>query len=229
MINIATCASDDISNFGRDLLIKNRRKQISFEGVSKLIVRSVRENFVDEKGAPAFALVRIFRLTRFSELNEALKPLVTNPDNPFMVLMGTAGEEPAWESRATSVGHKVVSAGENRSPMVLAAMSQIGLNALSNVKQIQILESNSYSQYFHVEKAFGSSVVPAQDFVQKHKIQSVIGLGAQFISGSFFLMMHFSRVPLDNLNAKRYSDIAPFIGTLLASYDNSENLWEASN
>ncbi len=61
---------------------------------------------------------------------------------------------------------------------------------------------------FHVPTAAGSPYLPGQDFVEQHQIASAVGFGGIMLSGDFFAVVLFSRVPISEPVARTIKILA---------------------
>ncbi len=217
-----------ITDFGRSLLYDYLDQFPNFEKVSQRISEEIYHQFRQESQKSLFALVRVFRICRYMELTPDLQAMVDPEQKFWMALMGTMGDEPQWRSRHTSAGHKVVSAGHERTPMLKSAFEQLGLKPGEITETNRaFFEGSTLSPFFHVEHAPGSPHVPAQEeFVIPYQIQSVVGIGCAFISKASYLMIAFSKAPLDRKMAQTFAELSPYISTLLAAYDGRDELWD---
>lgn len=113
----------------------------SMEEASQRVASWIFESFGDaEKGVPGCVLVRIYKthmlgalprdLQTFAAASAGSEPLA--PTTRCLVLLGTAGAESAWGSRATSRGHKAIplpsQQAVSRLPMVAQLVSQLGID-----------------------------------------------------------------------------------------------------
>lgn len=227
MITLENLHEDEVRQFGAALLRNQRESAKSFEDAAQRIATDVYQTFTDHEGNPAFALVRVYRMCQYDAIPSELKPL-TNPDTAlWMMLMATRGLEPAWNDRRQSQGHKVVPAGDKRSPMVAAAFQQIGLDEPPPAEGLSFNEATFMTRYFHVPNAVGSPVIPAQtEFVLPYQIKSVIGLGARFMAGTAHLTLCFSKSHLNEQTARSFATLSAHISTLLALFD-TRKIWQA--
>lgn len=220
-----------INQYGRNLMEAHRSDFSSFEHAAQSIAHTLYTDFVGEGDSPQFALVRIYRLTKHDELASELQGLVDPARQRWMTLMGTWGDEPAWCDRHRSQGHKALNLGSDQSPMVSAAIHQLGMDVGVDLPpaplDLPIPEASFMTRYFHIEHALGSPYIPAQDgFVKPYGIKSVIGLGSNFASDAAYLLLAFSKAHIDQTNAAKFSQLAPFISTLMAMYD-ARAIWTA--
>jgi hypothetical protein len=221
MLVLDTVESNDVTQFGRALFAKHREGLDSFETAAQRSVKAVYDEFRQPDGSSQFALVRIFRFCAYDELHHDLQPLADPVDPPaWMALMATMGDEPAWCDRHQSAGHKVVPAGADVTPMLKAVFNQLKFRPGREVSTVELMPVSEAAAYFHVPQAQGSEHIPAQDeFVVPHQIQSVVGIGSPFISGASYIGLAFSKAPIDASSADKFSQVSPFISTLLALYD----------
>ena len=224
-MQLKTATQQDISSFARALFHKKRNDFSTFEEAAQFSVKHIYESFLDDVGEPMFALVRVFRACTPSEL----PPEQDSPpsDDPkWLALFGTVGTEPAWNDRLQSIGHRIIPAGAFSTPMLKASFEALGFASLGETEFVRNVGATaSYTKFFHVEEADGSPYIVAQDeFVKPYGIQSVIGIGSPFASGAFYMCLGFSKKSITNDEAQRFSQLSPFISTLLANYD-SKKLW----
>jgi hypothetical protein len=228
---LSSITEREVREVTRSFFLEHRGQSLSFEKVARLIVTHLYHTFQDEAGQPAFALLRIFRLCQHGQLPPGVRVASGDGQERWLALAATIGVEAAWQDRRLSVGHQAIPAGSSLSPMLRAAFEQLRFNPnlpVSAPSALKMEEGNTLTdRYFHIEKAPGSPFIPAQDFVAQYGIQSVIGLGSEFISGSFYLLVGFSRLPVTVDDARKFVEMSPFISTLLALSDSSGSLWDA--
>jgi hypothetical protein len=222
---------ETMSHFGRELLADHRKKHASFESAAQNLVEELFHTFTQSNGDPMFALVRLYRLCKYEELNADVQALVDPARQRWMVLMGTYGVEAAWCDRRQSQGHKALNLGADQSPMVSAAVYQLGMDVGVKLPppphNLAIPEVSLMTRYFHIEQAAGSQYVPAQTpFVVPYDIESVVGIGSNFMSSAAYLLLGFSRVHLPKDDANKFAQLAPFVSTLMALYDKGM-IWSA--
>ena len=79
---------------------------------------------------------------------------------------------------------------------------------------------------FYVPEALNSPFIPDQEqFVKPYGIRSVVGVGSQFVSGSAYMLIAFSKVFINDAQSWNFTALAPFTATLLAIYDTKVPLW----
>jgi hypothetical protein len=227
MIMLDNLHEEEIRKFGAALLRSQRESAKSFEEAAQHIVSDIHKTFTDHAGNPAFPLVRVYRMCQYDALPSDLKPLANAETSLWMTLMATCGLEPAWNDRRQSQGHKVVPAGDQRSPMVAAAFQQIGLDEAPSADGLTFSEATFMTRYFHVANAIDNPAIPAQaEFVRPYQIKSVIGLGARFMAGTAHLTLCFSRTPLNEQAARSFATLSAHVSTLLAFFD-TRKIWHA--
>lgn len=176
------------------------------------VVRYFYTHFVDDDGKLACALVRLFKTHPYYDLDDELKEFAGRsfPDQHradglrVLVLMATAGIEPAWNSRHESKGHKAIPLLSEKmveeAPMIAQLIRQIGIEISTVVRpDPKVLLDADQKAYnvFHVPEASGSPYIVAQrDFVEAYGIASVLGFGGMMASGDLFAAILFSRVPI---------------------------------
>lgn len=182
----------------------------TLEDAANRAVEFFRQELVDEHGAPACALVRFFKTHPYRDLPEELQAVVraaspealTVPDLRCLTLLATRGDEPAWNSRFTSQGHRAIPLISvemvQQAPMIAQLITQLGLPIANVVRPPRglLLDQEQTSQnVFYVARALGSPHIVAQEqFVVRYGIESVLGFGGLVSSGDLFATILFSKV-----------------------------------
>src|SRR5690242_1672440 len=183
----------------------------SMEEVGQRSVRYLYEHLRQpDLSAPACALVRVFVTQRYGSLDDGqqdaaraiLSGMQPTPALKCLTLLATAGQEPRWNSRFESNGHKALplpsEESVSRSPMIAQLIRQLGVDVgvLLGGDQRLVLDLDQHTfNVFHVPEAKGSSYIPAQrDFVIPYSVCSVIGFGGLLPDGELFATILFSRV-----------------------------------
>lgn len=231
MIDMSRLDHNGITQFGRELL-RQRDKQLgSFEEAAQVCCSAFYRAFTDADGNPAFALFRIFRISRYPELTPEMKATVNRADEQWLTLMATIGDEPAWRDRRQSQGHGCIpKAAAMTAPMLTEAFRELNLTWEGTPADTDFhlarLDEHISSRYFHVRDAVGSRYIPAQDdFVVPYDVRSVIGLGSGFMSGSAAFAIGFSRVRIGDEQAAIFAEISPYLLTVLASFEERGTIW----
>jgi hypothetical protein len=196
----------------------------SMEEAGQRLVAHLYEEIGDGAGQGALALVRLYKTHPYGELGSDLKAfadsiLVEEPRTDLtkcLTLIATSGDEPAWNSRATSAGHKAIPLPSaqvvDRLPMVAQLIRQLGIevHALVTADKSLIVDSDQQTyNVFHVPTALGSPYVPAQDeFVKPHHVKSVVGFGGLLPSGDLFAFILFTKVPVAEETAQMFRTLA---------------------
>jgi PAS domain S-box-containing protein len=189
--------------------------------VVQLLHRSVR----DAQGRPACVLVRLFKTHPLATLpadlkRDALERISADSGSLWAVrcltLLGTAGDQLAWNDRHASAGHRAIPLpgpeGLARAPMIAQLIRQLGLDAGTVLRPdpalILDLEQRSFN-VFHIPEVRGSPYVPAQDeFVAQYGVRSVLGFGGLLPGGDLFAVILFSRVAIARDTADLFRPMA---------------------
>lgn len=229
MLVLSKCDKKDVAQFARQLFNKNRNQRFSFEKAAQIAVEAIYSEFRQNDGEPLFALVRIFRFSKRTELHPEQVAIASTDTEYWLTLMASIGSEPAWCDRRSSKDHQVIPADNPMTPMLKGAFQQIGLRfgaEIQSTLEIHKQERSSQARYFHVPVATGSPLVPVQEgFVTTYNIQSVIGIGSNLAEGTSYFCIGFSQEPIDEKDAATFAEMNPFIGTLLA-FHSSQAIWE---
>lgn len=225
--------SDEIRRFGRQLINKYGETEPTFEAAGGNVLHDIYREFKNEQGEPLFALMRMFRLCRHEELPPEIKGGIDPAGGKhWLALVATIGQEPAWNDRRQSEKHGVIAPNDFASPMLKAAFEQMNLdpfrnnlpNAVSDMILIQ--EPISPTRYFLVQQALGNPNIVEQDaFVKPYGIGSVLGMGCAFDSGALLLTLLFARIELSNTDIQLLMQLAPYISTMMATYDDKGVIW----
>jgi hypothetical protein len=183
------------------------------------------------------ALVRLYKTHPYSRLDPSLRRFAdkalgetkAKPGMRCLTLLASAGDEPEWNDRTTSRGHRAIPLPSPRiveqAPMVAQLIRQFGLDLADVVSPspefVREMTGRSYG-VFHVENAVGSPFIPAQDFVEKYGIHSVIGFGGSLRSADIFATLMFSRVEITPEVAERFRTIALDVKSALFNFEEDQ-------
>jgi hypothetical protein len=172
---------------------------------------------------PACALVRFYKTHRLGGLTPPLQAFANglasgaalSPDVKCLTLLATAGIRPEWNAPAGSRGHQAIPLVSEEmvrgAPMISQLITQFGLEVATVLSpQPELMEElgrRSYNVFF-VPQAAGSSSIPAQDFVARENIASVLGIGGMLPSGDLYSIVLFSRVSIPPDVAEMFKTVA---------------------
>ncbi|MEO1286731.1 MAG: hypothetical protein AAFV93_03110, partial [Chloroflexota bacterium] len=181
-MNFLESTAEDIHQYARSILYETDESNLhSFEDTANYIVGKIYDDFLNHRGERIFELVRIFRHVTEDDMPPEGQQDVPQADH-WLALSGTIGREKAWNSRLQSAGHRLLPDDAFETPMLRAALHQLGFTPDSDGF---IRSLNDLSNYFHVEQALGSPYIVAQEeFVKPYGIESVVGIGSMFASGA---------------------------------------------
>jgi hypothetical protein len=221
----------DLTKFGLSEMLRcstelrrATKEAATMEEAAQRVCRVLHDELVAPEGSKACALVRCYKTHPYGKLEPELQAfartvLQGSPIGPAircLTLMGTTGDESAWNSRRTSAGHQAIPLPSaeiiEKAPMIAQLIRQFGLD-LTDVIQptgdlVRGVTGKTYG-VFHVPDAVGSPYIPAQkDFVLKFGIRSVVGFGGSLPSGDLFAVILFARVPISSETADRFRNLA---------------------
>jgi len=196
----------------------------TMEEAAQAMTQYLHGSLVDETGAPATALVRLYKTHRFGDLGPELQDFaeraagdeLLTDDTRCLTLLGTSGTQPDWNDRRRSQGHRAIpltsADAVARSPMIASLVSQLGIDVdtvvAPDAEQTLALHHRDYD-LFYVSEAEGSSMVPAQDdFVVPHGIRSVVGCGGILPSTDLFALIVFTRIAVAAETADLFRTLA---------------------
>jgi hypothetical protein len=206
----------------------------SMEDALSQIARYLYDELRSNVNEPACALVRCYKTHAFRDLPAALQAFASGllgdaPSTPSMrclTLLGTTGDNPMWNDVRRSRGHRAIPLPSPemvaKAPMIAQLIKQFGLDVTSVINPsteiTRDLEGKTYG-VFHIEDAVDSPFIPAQDFVRKYKVQSVVGCGGYLRTGDLFAVIVFSKVRIDAESAERFRTLALDVKATLFSFD----------
>lgn len=205
------------------------------EEVAGRVVRTLHGSLgAPDGGSPGCALVRLFVTMPYADLESDLRAAAAaalggahaSPEMKCLTLLGTAGEEPHWNSRRTSAGHRALplpsEEGIARSPMIAQLIRQLGVEAATLVAAdapFMVDRTQHSFNVFHVLEARGSPHIPAQgEFVIPYGIRSVLGFGGLFPTGDLFATILFAKCPIARETADRFKTLALNVKVALLPY-----------
>jgi hypothetical protein len=198
------------------------------EAAAQSVAKTICDAFGDE-----VPLARVYATVPFAQLPPDVAGFVRGAaegstagtlgdETPVLALLGTYGDMPAWRDRRQSKGHAgipLLSADfVHDVPMIASLLQQLGVDMrLPPEDGIAALCKNTSSYYgsFYVEDARsavdskGRKVIPAQDFVKKHGVVSVLGSGAAHLStGRLLVLILFARGHVSEGTVSRIAPVA---------------------
>ena len=206
------------------------------EGAAKRVCEVLYRYFGGDDPAadPQCALVRLYKTHRFEALEPSLRvfakkrlgTLKAPKGMRCLCLLATRGDEPGWNDRRASHGHQAIPLPTTemveQAPMVAQLVRQFGLDLADVVApRPEVMAAAPGRSYgvFHVEDAQGSPFIPAQDFVERYGIRSVVGFGGALRSADIFAVILFSRVPIARDTAERFRTMALDVKSALFNFD----------
>jgi hypothetical protein len=209
----------------------------NMEEVASKITRYLYDHLIDGvTGKRACALARFFKTHPYGDLNEELQRAASEilggrfakPSTRCLTLLATAGDEPYWNSRQSSTGHKAIPLIDKnfveRVPMISQLIQQFGLEIETVINPdsqlIADLESHTFN-VFYIPEAFNSDYIPAQqNFVVPYQIKSVLGFGGMLPSGNLFAIILFTKTWVSPITAKEsFKWISAYARIPVASFD----------
>ena len=196
----------------------------SMEEVANRTVRYLYDRLGGPSDTPACALVRMFITQPFEALDVddqafaagMLGGAPVGQSMKCLTLLATTGDEPAWNARRTSAGHRALplpsAEAISRSPMIAQLIRQLGVevDTLLSPESRLMLDSDQHTfNVFYVADAVGSPVIPAQrEFVIPHGIRSVVGFGGLLPSGQLFATILFAKMQIPRDAADLFRTLA---------------------
>lgn len=205
-------------------LRRRLRDARSIEAAASATCAFLYDELVDGFGNRACALVRCYKVHDYALLPHDLQvnaraqlPAGESPSAQLrcLTLMGTVGDESEWNDRRRSRGHQVIALPTEtvieRAPMIAHLFRSLGVELRAAIRPapeiVRDLAGRSYG-VFHVADARESPYIPAQDFVERYDIRTVLGFGGSLLSGDLFAIILFTRVHVPEDSADRFRALA---------------------
>ncbi|MBW4570345.1 MAG: hypothetical protein KME31_20670 [Tolypothrix carrinoi HA7290-LM1] len=234
MSNLTNFTFTDMVEFGLDLCQLGLGIE-SMESASNRIVKYFYEHLIDEQtGTPVCALIRCFKTHSYQDLDAKLSESVRSqlgytPSGTMkcLTMLATVGDKPEWNSRHSSVGHKIIPLVSEdvvaQFPMISQLLKQFGLDVsmvIRSGRQLIIGSEERKLNVFYVPVAKGSPYIPSQEsFVIPFNIKSVLGFGGLLPSGNLFAIIIFSKVPIPRSTGEIFKSLAPSVRSALLRFD----------
>jgi hypothetical protein len=179
----------------------------------------------------SIVLARVFIVLPFAELpsadQEFAMKLVGNDSKlnartPVLSLLGTSGREEDWNHRRRSAGHLAIPLLKSvvaAAPMIAKLLADLELDhaelddGFASTTHKMLGANNGKFFVPNARTAVDSRnrpVIPGRDFVEKHKVQTVFGMGGSYFDGVLAVVIFFTDEDVDKLAVDRF---ASFIST----------------
>lgn len=196
----------------------------AMEDAAQIMARALYDRF------DAGVLVRLYQTMRYHQLptpsRQFVRNLAAEKDaldllhgmSPVLALMGTYGAEEDWRDRKRSRGHLAIPLFDERFvqsiPMVARLLQDLGVgmeffDPEPTVQTWKLL--GGVNGVFYVADAataadhLGRRIIPAQDFVAKHGVKTVFGMGGAYLAGSLVCAIVFARENVPRAQAERFA------------------------
>jgi hypothetical protein len=224
MLDLRRFTLADMTRCGADLRHLGRDSGSMEEAAGRIVHYLYGELGDPNDGSHASVLVRFYKTHAFRDLPEELRGfgrhLMPSADlqdsTKCLTLLATAGDEPEWNDRKRSKGHKAIPLPSadvvKQIPMIAQLVRQFGLEVTSLVETradiIKDLDQRTYN-VFYVPNARQSPFIPAQDdFVVPWGVESVLGFGGVLPEGNLFAVIMFARVSIPQPTAEMFRTVA---------------------
>lgn len=192
----------------------------SMEDAAGQIVRYLYDN-IGVDGERACAMARFYKTHAYADLPADLQAFAGSGVDEItdrtrcLTLLATAGDEPEWNDRRASRGHQAIPLlspqAVAQAPMVAQLVRQLGVDVFELLapRQSLIVDSEQRTfNVFHVRDAVGSPYIPAQDFVSRYSIASVLGFGGLLPTRDLFAVILFSRAVIPAVTAELFKPLS---------------------
>ncbi len=194
-------------------------------------MRVAAQGFVDDLSASfsSIVLARLFLVVPFGSLPPEDRAFASalvkdsallSASTRVLSLLGTAGREHEWNDRLRSRGHLAVPLLSQELvqgiPMLarLLAELEVDFAALDDGRAIASTRmlGGQNAKFFvgdasTARNARGDYVIPARDFVTKHSVRTVFGMGGAYVDGTLAVAVVFSSETIDPLVVARFPSL----------------------
>lgn len=206
----------------RDDVGKALRGMPSLEGAAQLFV----DRLFGWRACDELVLARLYATLPFGELPpEARASLAARSgaavgdESLVLTLLGSQGVDPLWRSRHTSRNHAFLpllsASAIRKAPMLARMLAELGvdLHAFDAGGGRHRLLLGGVNGVFYVGDAaserdeLGRLVIPDGDFVAKHRVRCVWGLGGLYPNGLVAVCIVFTRRDMPRSHAERQASL----------------------
>ncbi len=239
-------AFEDVGQLNAESLVRVSRSLTGLHGkghcmeeVADSLANHFYELFRATPDAPSqCSLVRLFKTCAVDELPQDMRPIIPEDDDlehelRCLVLLGSRGDHPDWNSRHDSTNHKVISLQSvdvvEQTPMISNLIRMLGLNLHDIVKPNPELSVAGYYplSVFYVEDALESPYIPSKtNFVIPHGIKSVVGFGGLLTYSDMFTIVLFFNVPVSREVAVLFKNLADQVHQLLMPFQTAMQIFK---
>ena len=221
-LSLAQFGLKEMLRCGLDLR-KRAGEARTLEEVARTVVHYLYDECRDAAGEHECLLVRFYKTHPYGELPPELQEFARGvlggaeplPETQCLTLLASAGAEPEWNARETSRGHQAIPLASvqvvEQAPMIAALIRAMGLDVQAVVEpRPELMRGTEGKTFnvFYVPDAAGSAHIPAQDFVRRYGVRSVVGFGGVLVTGEFYATILFARVPVPPESADRFRNVA---------------------
>lgn len=199
----------------------------SIEAVARTVTAAVFEAYEQ-----SLVLARVFGTVDYGQLPEPARiaakrasPGDLDAETSVLALLGTRGIEPEWNDRRTSAAHAAIPLGSEREvaeiPMISRMLDEIGFAPFAPARGISAFVTRGFANVngiFYVANAAAARderdrlIIPSQDFVARHGVQSVFGCGGSYLSRHMFIaLVLFCRETVPRSQAAKFVPMVSWI------------------
>ncbi len=145
-------------------------------------------------------------------------PGAVDRETPVLCLVGTAGTEPGWNDRTRSAGHRAIPLLDRNfianAPMIEGLLRALDLDPSQREHggpiQLRPMAGGLNARFF-VDDAASTlddqqrHVIASREFVVKHQIRSVFGMGGSYVTGEIAIAIIFTTEKLSALDVDRFT------------------------
>jgi hypothetical protein len=223
MYDLARFSLTDMTRCGAALR-RTRADASSMEEVANRIVRHLwTELRSPASGEPSCAMIRFYKTHPYGALEpdqrESARAMLggaaPRDETMCLTLLASVGEEPAWNDRQASAQHRAIPLPSaemlQQAPMIARLIAQFGVEAGALLAPdpafVAEAEQRTYN-VFYVPNALGSPYIPAQEFVRRYGVRSVLGFGGVLRTGELFAVILFAKTEIPDRSADLFKTLA---------------------
>jgi hypothetical protein len=204
---------------------------LNYEVATKMVASRTWNVFRRDDSFADLAVVRFYRWTRYADLPPDMLQIADDPAIPYwMMLTGTCGMIYDWTRRYQSGHLRLLKPGSSWGTLPLAAFTTLGMETGSPLPvslRDQVWQEAGGACRLYIPRAADHPAIAGQeDFIRDYQVLNVFGYGNRFPTGSAYIMLAYTRVPVSREAVDRFCEaMEPFITPYLTPYEQRPVLW----
>ena len=218
---------------------------VCMEAAAQRALTYLYENLVQpDKGGPACLLLRLFTIHLYRDLDREsqqsaqalLEKGSIHPSTPCMTLLASAGLRPEWNDRRWDESQRAIPIAEQqitrRFPLLSRLLVKIGIGITPESLGLSVMRDATQQRtgvFLESIPEPSLSIRQEAGIPPPYPLSCIIGFGERLPSGSAFVGMLFSAVPIHEEQAARFSTIALSVKLAILPFDGRQIFDSSAN